>query len=207
MKPEDLAVYLVLDPGLCGGLDGMLRVSTAAVAGGVRIVQLRAPDWKKRQWLDAAQALLPVCHAGGARLLIDDHLDVALLAGADGVHLGQRDLPVAEARRWLGPDALIGLSANRPGQLAGLADGCVDYLGVGPVYPTATKPDADAPCGLDGLRAMVCATRLPVVGIGGIHAGNAAAVREAGAAGVAVVSALCSSPDPEREARRLRGAD
>jgi thiamine-phosphate pyrophosphorylase len=203
MRPVDLAVYLVLDPDQCGGLAGMLRVSAAALSGGVRLVQLRAPGWKKRQWLEAAQALLPLCHAGGAKLLINDHLDVALLAHADGVHLGQQDLPVAEARQWLGAQAIVGLSANRPEQLAGLAPGCVDYLGVGPVYPTSTKADADAPCGLDGLAAMVQASALPVVGIGGIDAGNAAAVRATGAAGVAVVSALCRAADPADAARRL----
>jgi thiamine-phosphate pyrophosphorylase len=205
MKADALAVYLVLDPDLCGGLDGMLRVTAATVGAGVRLVQLRAPAWKKRQWLAAAQVLLPCCHAGGARLLINDHLDVALLAGADGVHLGQQDLPVEAARRLLGPNAIIGLSANRPGQLRGLAPGCVDYLGVGPVYPTSTKPDADSPCGLDGLAEMVRISPVPVVGIGGIDPDNADAVRRAGAAGVAVVSALCAHPDPAAQVRRLRG--
>ncbi|TDR77940.1 thiamine phosphate synthase [Paludibacterium purpuratum] len=204
--PVDLSLYLVLDPALCGGLDGMLRVAAAAVRGGAGVVQLRAPGWKKRQWLEAAQALLPVCRAGGAKLVVNDHLDVALLAAADGVHLGQQDLPVAAARRLLGADALIGLSVSRPDQLAAVVPGVVDYLGVGPVYATATKPDADPPCGVDGLAAIARATTLPVVAIGGIHAGNAALLRTAGAAGVAVVSAICASPDPARATRALAAA-
>ncbi|MBV8048802.1 MAG: thiamine phosphate synthase [Paludibacterium sp.] len=199
----DLSLYLVLDPDLCGGLDGMLRVTEAAVAGGAGVVQLRAPTWKKRQWLEAAQALLPLCHAGGAKLVINDQLDVALIAGADGVHLGQQDLPVAAARRLLGPDALLGLSVSRLEQLESVPPSGVDYLGVGPVFATATKADADAPCGVAGLAAIVRASPLPVVAIGGIDAGNAAPLFAVGAAGVAVVSAICASRDPLAAARAL----
>ena len=136
-------------------------------------------------------------------LIVNNRLDVAVAAGADGAHVGQSDTPVAEARARLGPDAILGLSITDPAQLAGLDEEAVDYLGVGPVFPTGTKPDAAPPIGLDGLRACRSLTALPIVAIGGIGPGNAADVIRAGADGVAVVSAIAGADEPETVAREL----
>jgi thiamine-phosphate pyrophosphorylase len=202
MKMIDYSVYLVLDPDLCGGLDGMLRVTEAAMAGGAGVVQLRAPKWKKRQWLDAARALQPLCRQGGAVFVVNDQVDVALAVGADGVHVGQQDLPVAVVRELMGPQALIGLSVNHAGQLAAVPPEA-DYLGLGPVFATSTKKDAAPVLGLAQLAGLAAATSLPTVGIGGITPANAGAVFAAGVDGVAVVSAICTAADPAAVTREL----
>jgi thiamine-phosphate pyrophosphorylase len=201
----NLALYLVLDPVQCGGHARTVEVTRAALEGGVTFLQLRAPEWHKRAWLALALDLLPLARRHGVPFVIDDHLDVALAAGADGVHIGQRDLPPEVARRLLGPKALIGWSvsdaqqvdeANRMGDL-------VDYVGVGPVFDTPTKPDASAACGVDGLAALCAQSRHPAVAIGGIQLHNAADVMRARADGVAVVSAICRAADPRDAAARL----
>ena len=202
MKMIDYSVYLVLDPDLCGGLDGMLRVTEAAMAGGAGVVQLRAPQWKKRQWLDAARALHPLCRQGGAVFVVNDQVDVALAVGADGVHVGQQDLPVAVVRELMGPQALIGLSVNHAGQLAAVPPEA-DYLGLGPVFATSTKKDAAPVLGLAQLAGLAAATSLPTVGIGGIAPANAGSVFAAGVDGVAVVSAICTAADPAAVTREL----
>ncbi|MBF0482524.1 MAG: thiamine phosphate synthase, partial [Desulfovibrionaceae bacterium] len=127
---------------------------------------------------------------------------VALASDADGVHLGQDDMPAALARRLIGADKLLGLSVHTP-QEAAARGADVDYLGAGPIFATATKPDAKAPIGLDGLARIRLATDLPLVGIGGVDAGNAAGVVRAGACGVAVVSAICSAASPREAAAAL----
>ncbi|BBP96016.1 thiamine-phosphate synthase [Burkholderia sp. SFA1] len=201
----DLSLYLVLDPVQCGGHDAALAVARAALEGGATLVQLRAPEWHKRAWFDLARELAPLARAHGVPFVVNDHVDVALAAGADGVHIGQRDLPAEIARGLLGPDALIGLSVSNLDETAeadALA-GIVDYLGAGPVYATPTKTDASAPCGIDGLAAIRAATRLPTVAIGGIQAHNAAEVMRAKPAGLAVVSAICKAPDPREAAASL----
>lgn len=190
----DLSLYLMLDPVQCGGHDAAL-------------VQLRAPEWHKRGWLNLARELLPITRAHGVPFVINDHVDVALAVGADGVHVGQRDLPADVARQLLGPDALIGLSVSNLDETAD-ADklaGVIDYLGAGPaVYATPTKTDASTPCGIDGLAGMCAGTRLPSVAIGGIQAHNATDVMRAKPAGLAVVSAICKADDPRNAAAALR---
>ncbi len=155
----DLSLYLVLDPVQCGGHQASLDVARAALEGGATVVQLRAPEWHKRAWLALALDLLPLTRAARVPLIIDDHLDIALAAGADGVHVGQRDLPADVARKLLGPDALIGLSVSRISEVddANPLGDIVDYLGAGPVFDTPTKPDASAACGIDGLAALCAA--------------------------------------------------
>ena len=202
----DLSLYLVLDPVQCGGHEAALDVARAALDGGATVVQLRAPEWHKRAWLALALDLLPLTRAHGVPLIIDDHVDIALAAGADGVHVGQRDLPADVARRLMGPDALIGLSVSSPGEVAqaNAMQGVVDYLGAGPVYATPTKTDASAPCGIDGLAALCAEARFPTVAIGGIQAHNAADVMRAKPAGLAVVSAICKATNPREAAAALR---
>jgi thiamine-phosphate pyrophosphorylase len=201
----DLSLYLVLDPVQCGGHDAAVAVTRAALKGGVTLVQLRAPEWHKRAWFDLARDLLPLTREHEVPFVINDHIDVALAVGADGVHVGQRDLPVDEARRLLGPNALIGLSASNLAEVqdANRLEGIVDYLGAGPVWATPTKTDASTPCGVDGIATLVQRARFPTVAIGGIQTGNAADVMRAKPAGIAVVSAICKAKNPRDAARAL----
>ena len=195
LNPLNLSLYLVLDPDLCGSPCAMVRTARLAAEHGATVVQLRAPNWKKRQWLNTARELKAVLAPLGVPLIINDHVDIALAVDADGVHVGQADLPVAEVRRLIGPGKLIGLSVTNAAQLAAVPEG-VDYLGIGPVYPTGTKLDAAAVIGLPRFGDLVAASRWPVVAIGGINAGNCTPLFEVGARGVAVVSAICGQDDP-----------
>ena len=203
MKPLDLLLYLVLDPDLCGGAEGMVRTARLAAENGATVVQLRAPNWKKRQWLATARALKSVLEPFGVPLIINDHIDIALAVDADGVHVGQDDMPVADVRRLIGPDKLLGLSVTNAVQMAEVPYELVDYLGIGPVYPTGTKSDAAPVVGVSAFAELVAESRLPVVGIGGIQVGNCLPLVQAGAKGVAVVSAICGQEDPVRATKVL----
>ena len=212
----DLSLYLVTDPELCGER-GVVDTVRRAVDGGVRIVQLRdkaATDAETTaQLLELARVI-----DGRALLVVNDRLDAVLAAreqGArvDGVHLGQGDASVLRAREALGPEALIGLTANTREHLEAvrlLPPETVDYLGVGVIRPTATKPDHPPALGVDGFRALASATAIPCVAIGGVGIDDTERLRSAGAAGLAVVSALCAAPDPAETAdafvRRWRAA-
>lgn len=201
----DPAVYLVTDRGLTRGRD-LLEVVEQAVAGGAGLVQLREKHADTREFLDLARALRARLEPRGVPLLVNDRIDVALAAGAAGVHLGQSDMPVAEARALLGPDALIGLSVETPEQ-AREAEGLdVDYLGVSPVFATPTKADTGPAWGLDGLAGLAAWSRHVLVAIGGIAPANAAQVVRAGAHGLAVVSAICAAPSPREAAAALLAA-
>jgi thiamine-phosphate pyrophosphorylase len=201
----DLSVYLVADPTATRGRD-LVQVVAAAVAGGATLVQLRAKDVPTRGMVEAARALVALLHPRGVPLLVNDRVDVALAAGADGAHVGQDDLSAADARRLLGPDALLGVSATTLDEARRADARAADYVGAGPVFPTGSKADAAPPLGLDGLRAVCAATPLPVVAIGGIGVANAAAVIGAGVAGVSVISAICGADDPAGAARALAAA-
>lgn len=198
----DLSLYLVLDPDLCGGPAAMVRTARLAAENGATVVQLRAPGWTKRQWLESARELKAVLAPLGVPLIINDHIDIALAIDADGVHVGQTDLPAVETRRLIGSDKVLGLSVSNAAELGAVGQG-VDYLGIGPVYPTGTKPDAAAATGVPLFCELVAATRLPVVAIGGINGGNCAPLFAAGAQGVAVVSAICGQADPARATAEL----
>lgn len=203
MKTFDLSLYLVLDPDLCGGAEGMLRTTEEALEGGVTIVQLRAPTWKKRALAACARDLLEMLRPRGIPLIINDHADVAVAVGADGLHVGQEDLSPADARRIIGPDMILGLSAGNVDEVRGADPALVDYLGIGPVWATATKKDAGAAVGLDGLASLSAASPLPVVAIGGIGASNAADVMRTGVDGIAVVSAICGQASPKAATETL----
>lgn len=198
----DLATYLITDRELCGPR-GVTAVVQAAIAGGVSIVQLRDPEAKTGRLVDEARALLRLLRPAGIPLIVNDRVDVALAADADGVHVGQLDMPVADARKLLGPNRILGLSISSLAELERAQLDGVDYLGVGPIFATQTKPDAAPPIGLAELAQIVARTRLPVAAIGGVHLANAAQVIEAGAVGVAVVSAICAAPDPAAATREL----
>ncbi len=201
--PFDLGVYLVTDRPALLGRD-LLEVVAAAVAGGASLVQLREKAAATREFVELARAVLAVTRPRGVPLLVNDRLDVALAAGADGVHVGQDDMHPADVRALLGPDALIGLSVTGEAETRAAAGLPVDYLGAGPVFATATKKDAGAPQGLAGLSRMVALAEVPVVAIGAITLANAASVLATGVAGLAVVSAVCSAADPAVAAAALR---
>lgn len=204
MKPLDLRLCLVT----AAVRPGLEQTVVAAVAGGATVVQLRDPTATGAGLYRAAVALRRALAPLGVPLIVNDRLDIALAAGAQGTHLGQSDLPPDRARAVAGPDHVIGWSADAAEMsvLAEWAPGTVDYLGVGPVWATPTKADAGAPIGIDGLRHACRLSTIPCVAIGGIDASNAGAAVAAGAAGVAVVSAICGAADPAWAANRLRVA-
>lgn len=200
-----LRLYLVTDAGLCPG-PALLETVTAAVRGGVGFVQLRDKDATTRDRIDTARALKRVLAGTGVPLVINDDLEAAVAADVDGVHLGQEDIAPAVARARLGRDKIIGLSCETPDQVATADPDLVDYLGLGTVFPTATKSDHKPTIGLSGLSAMARLAAVPTVAIGGLKLAHAAAVLNAGCDGMAVVSAICGQPDPERAAREMRQA-
>lgn len=199
---DRLRLYLVADPDLCRG--DFLATIRGALRGGVTAVQLRVKRGADGPFLALADDVLAVCREHGALFLVNDRLDIALAAGADGVHLGVDDLPTARARALGGSAFLVGYSPEDDAGAVSARNLGVDYLGVGPVYGTASKSDAGAAIGLDTLTRRGAISGLPIVGIGGIGAANAAPVIEAGAVGVAVVSAILGAADPEQAARELR---
>jgi thiamine-phosphate pyrophosphorylase len=200
----DLSVYLITDPVLTGARS-VTEVVEMAIAGGATMVQYRNPDDKTRILVDEARAILALTKPAKVPFIVNDRIDVALAIGADGVHVGQADMRVADVRRLIGPAPIVGLSITSEADLDVSDFGGVDYLGVGPVFATSTKPDAAPPINVGGLEAIVARTKIPIVAIGGLHAGNAADAITAGASGVAVVSAICAAPDPTAATRELVG--
>lgn len=198
-------LYFVTDAGLSRGRSN-LEVVEAAVAGGVDLVQYRDKMATAREYYQRGAALLELCRRLGVPLLFNDHADIAALLGADGIHLGQDDLPVAEARRLLGPDATLGVSTHDvPEAHEAIAAGA-DYINIGPVFPTQTKQVALAKTGIGlGLvTEVVKLSTIPVTTMGGIGLSNAASVIEAGADRVAVVSAITKADDIAAAARELK---
>lgn len=202
-KPFDLTLYLVTDPRLVAAR-GLVATVDAAVKGGATIVQLRDPDAHGRALVEQARALKALLAPLNIPLIINDRVDVAVAADADGVHLGQDDMTPADARAVLGPERILGLSVGNPAEYAGSDLSGVDYLGVGPVKATGTKVDAGGAIGAAGVAAVRALTRLPIVGIGGLATADVSEVIRAGADGVAVVSAICAAGDPEQAARALK---
>ena len=203
MPRLDLSLYLVLDPDQSDRSGGLMGTARAAISGGVTIVQLRAPQWKKRRMTEAARALRELLAPKSIPLIIDDHADVMLASGAEGLHVGQDDLSAEDARRLIGPEKILGLSAGNLKELHGTAPELVDYYGVGPVFATRSKSDAGAAIGIAGLHEVVANAQHPCVAIGGITKENAPEVGAAGADGIAVISAICGQPDVELAARNL----
>ncbi len=203
MKPIEYALYLITDARLSLGRPHRLVVQ-AALEGGATMVQYREKDAGTRRMIEEATELHELCAARGVPLIINDRVDIALAINAEGVHVGQDDMPAALVRKLIGPHKLLGVSAANPEEaLAAISDGA-DYLGVGAVFATGTKADAGNPIGVEGLRQVARASSIPVVGIGGINASNAARVIQAGAAGVAVISAIVGSQNVEHAAREIK---
>jgi thiamine-phosphate pyrophosphorylase len=203
----DLRLYALVDPAVAG--DRTLVDIAGLIAGCATLVQLRDKHGSTRAMVEQARSLRDVLEPAGVPLLINDRVDVALAAEADGVHVGQDDMSVPDARLLLGRTAIIGLSVSTLRQAQNAPLELLDYVGVGAVFATGSKDDASAPIGISGLREIVRAIRtrapgFPICGISGINAGNAAEIIEAGADGVAVISALSLAPDPEQAALDLR---
>ena len=199
----DYSLYLVTDRALSLGRS-TVEVVRAAIRGGVSCVQLREKGCSTREFMDEARLLKALLVGTGVPLFINDRLDVALAVGADGVHLGQNDLAIADARRLVGNRMIIGISAESVADAVRAEAEGADYIGASPVFTTPTKTDTAPPLGLAGLRAIRRAVQLPLVAIGGINADNAAQVLRAGADGLAVVSAIVSAPCPRTAAAGLR---
>ena len=198
-------IYLVTDRGLCRSRS-LLDVVLQAVRGGAAYVQLREKDLTTRAFVEEAIAVKKLLVGFHVPLIINDRIDVALASNADGVHIGQEDMPYETARRLMGGKAIIGLSVETWEDVEASGKLDVDYIGVSPVFATPTKTDTKEPWGLDGLRKIKAASRHPLVAIGGINAGNARAVIEAGADALAVVSAICAADDPEAATREIWNA-
>lgn len=202
MKQFDLSLYLVLDADLCQPLS-VVETAKVAVAGGVTMVQLRDKKASTEKLIQTGQALKAVLAGTGVPLIVNDNLEAALAIGAAGVHIGQEDLPVAQARTLIGEQMILGLSIETTAAAQAVDARLVDYLGVGPVFATATKPDHKRPIGLTGLQELIALSTLPAVAIGGLKAEHVAAVIQAGAQGLAVVSAICGQANPALAANQL----
>ncbi|MDY0829617.1 thiamine phosphate synthase [Microbacterium sp. BG28] len=208
----DLSLYLVTDAGIAAAAGhDIVDVVRQATANGVTAVQLREKDASARHFLDTVTRVSDVLPEGVA-LLVNDRVDVFLAARqagvrVSGVHVGQTDLPPGAVRALIGDDAILGLSAATPEQLAAASGGdAVDYVGIGALHATATKRDAPPPLGHERFARLVAASALPAVAIGGVSAADLGPLRRAGAAGAAVVSAICGAGDPADAARMLRAA-
>ena len=202
MRAFDLSVYLVLDPELCQGL-GMAQTARLAVEGGATMVQLRDKNASTARMIETGQALKAVLAESRIPLIVNDDVEAAIAIGADGVHLGQSDMGAAIARRRVGEGMIVGVSVETEELAQGVDPSIVDYIGIGPVFATPTKPDHKQPIGFDGLARIVAAASVPAVAIGGLKAEHAGKALAAGAHGIAVVSAICGQPDPREAARRI----
>lgn len=206
--PVDLRLYAIVDPEHAGGRT-LPELARMVAAGGATLVQLRDKVSETRAMVDTARAIKAALAPFGVPLLINDRVDVALAADADGVHVGQTDMAPADARRLLGSKAIIGLSINTPALAEAAPVELLDYVGIGGVYATVSKQQKKLPIGVDGLRQIVAVFQqrkpgFPACAIAGITAANAAPTIAAGADGVSVISALSRAPDPAAAARALR---
>jgi thiamine-phosphate pyrophosphorylase len=198
-------LYLVTDRAIIGDR-ALTDVMLAAVEGGTQTVQLREKGASTRVFVELARVLRELLAPRGVPLIINDRVDVAMASGAGGVHLGRDDMAYPDARRLLGPDAVIGLSVETMDDVMHAEQFDVDYLGVSPIFATPTKTDTVGVWGIDGLAAVRRRSRHRLVAIGGLHAGNVSDVIAAGADAVAVVSAVCGAPDPRAAAAELVAA-
>lgn len=203
LDPKTLYLYLVTDEASrCR--NGLLPTVREAVAGGVTMVQYRSAQTDKEAVLEEVLPLRDYLRSVNVPLIINNDVELAVEIGADGIHIGQSDMPVAEARKLIGPNMILGFSVSNQAEMDAVPVELVDYVGCGPVYPTATKLDAATDMGLQSWAAVAASCPLPVVAIGGIDAERAREIRATGvAAGVAVVSAICAAADPKQAAREL----
>ena len=199
---DQLRLYAVTDSRWLGEGETLSSRVAAAIRGGATFVQLREKEMQGEKLLSLAREIGALCRGMGVPFVVDDDAEIAALAGADGVHVGQSDESAAEARRRIGPDKILGVSAPTVEQALEAERNGADYLGVGAVFPTGSKDDADA-VSLDTLKAICNAVHIPVVAIGGICIKNVGVLRGTGISGVAVISALFAREDTEAAAREL----
>lgn len=200
---QALEIYVITDSRLSMGRSP-IEVVHQAIAGGAGLIQLREKNGTDRELVVIGQAVREITKAAGAFLLVNDRVDIAQVIGADGVHLGQDDIPVALARKIVGPKKIIGVSVETGAEARAAEEAGADYVATGPIFPTTTKPDAGAPYGTGLIGRIKSATSLPVVAIGGINAGNLAYVVRAGADGAAMIGAVVGQPDIAGAVRELR---
>ncbi|BAU27978.1 thiamine-phosphate diphosphorylase [Aneurinibacillus soli] len=198
-----LGVYLVMDIGDVNG-QSALAIAQAAIAGGVDVIQLREKKAPLHDVIETGRKLCKLCRDHGVLFIVNDRVDVALLLEADGVHVGQDDLPADEARRLVGTDMFIGVSASSMEEAQRALEQGADYLGVGAIYATNSKSDAGDPVTPQLIADIRAITSVPLVGIGGITVDNCTDVMEHGADGVAVISAIVGAPDPKAAAALLK---
>lgn len=199
----DYSLYLVTDRTIAGDRP-LVDIVSAGVAGGVSCVQLREKNCSTQEFIHEASLLLELLQPLDIPLIINDRVDVALAVGANGVHLGQNDMSIADARRITSDNMIIGISAESLEDAINAEESGADYIGISPVFTTATKLDIATPLGLAGVREIRRAVKIPLVGIGGIDTSNTRDVIEAGANGVAVVSAIMAATNPKRAAENIR---
>lgn len=202
MNREQLRLYLVTDRDVCQGRD-LLEIISQAIEGGVTMVQLREKNCDTRQFIDIATKIKELLKPKHIPLIINDRVDVALAVDADGVHIGQSDMPYDMARKLLGADKIIGLSVENMEDVVEANKLNVDYIGVSPVFATPTKTDTAQPFGLEGLRKAVELSIHPTVAIGGINKKTVKDVMACGVDGVAVVSAIIGADNPKEAAKKL----
>ena len=198
----DPTLYLVTDPDLSLGRPEE-EIVRRAVAAGVTMVQYRDKDTSTRKMIDKTRLLAGICRLAGVALVVNDRLDVAMAGGADGVHLGQDDMEITDARRIVGEDLIIGISVTTTEEAVAAEGDGADYLGANGVFPTGTKTDLGQPLGLEGVSRLSSATSLPLVAIGGINDQNAHEVIAAGADGVAMVSYIVGAENIEERCKNL----
>ncbi len=198
-----LDVYVITDASLSLGRTH-LQVVSEAIRGGADVIQLRDKNASTRELVATGEALREITRAAGKTFIVNDRIDVALAVESDGVHVGQDDMPAAMARRLIGPDKILGVSAATPDEARQAKQDGADYLGVGAIYTTLTKPDAGAATGPALLSQIRQAVDLPIVAIGGVNVHNAAEAIRHGADGVAVISAVVGAPDVARATESLR---
>ncbi|AUG54461.1 thiamine phosphate synthase [Thalassospira marina] len=192
----DLSLYLILDPDLCRD-HSMLETTMAAIRGGATLVQLRHKTASTDEFIALGRELMQAMAGTGVPLIINDNIDAAIALDAHGLHIGQDDIPAAKAREKLGAGKILGLSIESEAAAGNLDPEIVDYVGIGPVFATSTKPDHKPAIGFDGLARLSALCPMPGVAIGGIKGPHAMDVFKSGAQGLAVVSAICGQPDPE----------
>jgi thiamine-phosphate pyrophosphorylase len=200
----DPRLYVILDRAAARGRD-LTALADATIAGGCRMIQLREKEWPSGRLLPLGERLRARCRAAGVTFIVNDRVDLALVLDADGVHLGQDDLPPRAARPLLRPGMILGVSTHDAEQARAAQAAGADYVAVGSMFPTATKPDFQL-VGPDLIRKLRSELRVPLIGIGGITRANVAEVIRAGADGVAVISEVCAAADPAEATRELLSA-
>lgn len=201
-KSLDYSLYLVTDQKLAGN-QSLADIVKSAIAGGVTIVQYREKDASTKYMIEQANEIHKITKMAGVPLIIDDRADVMLAINAEGLHVGQSDMPAVLARKLIGPDKILGVTAKNVDQAIQAEKDGANYIGCGDIFGTTSKVDAGIPIGLDGFNKRLHSVSIPVVGIGGITINNVASVVELGADGIVVISAIIGQENPEKAAKNM----